>query len=406
MRRFAEVSACALVFACDRAEPMRVSGTLSAIQPARAVSELPLTLRTHVGRIDLLRLLSVGLVEGPAEYAFGEIESIASRPDLGFYACDTHDAQVRSYDSAGRYLKKVGRAGSGPGEYRSCRSMMIVGDSALIVVDPENGRIVLFKLGDEGDNKVIRAPGIMSIVFADTADRLWSLLPMSAARGTGVMSVNTFRVFDLRGRVVDSIDAPALRHHPQGFRFTLWTADGFLMSATGDTVWTVTPFGEVAMAYSGRYNIVLRTFTGEREVFSKSTSALPYTRDERSEWDALRARQPMRPQAPIQPTKPLIRELFADDSRRLWIRLADTAYRARGLTPSSERRRPSLSYRERGVYDLVNLSSGEYIGRLELPIASRLLTARGDRIWIVREGLSGEDLIEIYHLQPSAPNAR
>jgi hypothetical protein len=72
------------------------------------------------GGAEPLRLLAqIGVVDGPAEYTFGLVNSVALLPNGSIAVTDLHARQVRLFDATGRFLRSVGRPGSGPGEFQS-----------------------------------------------------------------------------------------------------------------------------------------------------------------------------------------------------------------------------------------------------------------------------------------------
>ena len=66
----------------------------------------------------------IGALEGPEEYVFGRVQSIAVGLDGTIYVTDDQVPVIRCYDSDGSYLGDVGREGSGPGEYMRIRGTL------------------------------------------------------------------------------------------------------------------------------------------------------------------------------------------------------------------------------------------------------------------------------------------
>lgn len=59
------------------------------------------------------------------------------------YVYDYQYKQIRSYNAAGKFLRNIGRSGSGPGEYRNA-VMTVTNDSVLVVLDAGNTRVSYF----------------------------------------------------------------------------------------------------------------------------------------------------------------------------------------------------------------------------------------------------------------------
>ncbi|WP_420632623.1 6-bladed beta-propeller [Candidatus Palauibacter sp.] len=61
--------------------------------------------------------LSIGEMDGPDEYLFGSIASVAVDDDRNVYVFDQQAQNVRIYDPEGGYMRTLGRPGQGPGEW-------------------------------------------------------------------------------------------------------------------------------------------------------------------------------------------------------------------------------------------------------------------------------------------------
>jgi len=60
---------------------------------------------------------------------FGSISSIAVSPSSDVYVADERAASIFVFDASGRYLRRIGRDGEGPGEFRWLRSLGFAGDT-------------------------------------------------------------------------------------------------------------------------------------------------------------------------------------------------------------------------------------------------------------------------------------
>ncbi len=74
---------------------------------------------------------------------FGSIRSILLASDGTLYVVDPSKPALSIFDSSGRFVRQLGREGSGPGEYREPYSIAWIGKS-LALLDPRNGRLGLF----------------------------------------------------------------------------------------------------------------------------------------------------------------------------------------------------------------------------------------------------------------------
>lgn len=110
------------------------------------------TLRGGVwdGVAELVPDLSVGQgMDGPEEYTFGSIASLAVDDDGNIYVLDGQAQDLRVFDAEGTYLTTLARRGRGPGELARAEAMALLPDRRVVVRDPENARVQV--LGSEPD---------------------------------------------------------------------------------------------------------------------------------------------------------------------------------------------------------------------------------------------------------------
>jgi hypothetical protein len=86
----------------------------------------------------------IGLLEhGPEDY-FGQIRAIAVDRLGRVYVADTYTTNVRVFDSAGVYVRTLGRRGQGPGEFIWPSGLTWQNDSTVWVLDDGNGRYSVY----------------------------------------------------------------------------------------------------------------------------------------------------------------------------------------------------------------------------------------------------------------------
>lgn len=84
----------------------------------------------------LVREVSIGELDGPEEYLFGNVESVAVDDDRNTYVLDGQAQHVRVFDSAGVYVETLGRRGEGPGEFDLADAVAVLSDGRVAVRDP------------------------------------------------------------------------------------------------------------------------------------------------------------------------------------------------------------------------------------------------------------------------------
>ncbi|MDE2677280.1 MAG: 6-bladed beta-propeller [Gemmatimonadota bacterium] len=121
--------------------------------------------------------MTIGRLDGPEEYLFGNIRSIAVAGDGTVYVLDLLEQHVRVFDSLGVYVETLGRRGEGPGEFTEAEAIAALPDGRLAVRDPENQRVTVFGPG-QGEVAVWRYAGGVSTfspLHADTRGRTYLL---------------------------------------------------------------------------------------------------------------------------------------------------------------------------------------------------------------------------------------
>lgn len=97
------------------------------------------------GTATLVEEASIGVDEGEDPYMFGRIESIwATASEI--LVLDTQVPAIRVFDYDGSFLRNIGAAGQGPGEYSMPFSIGGDPKGRLVVADAGNGRISFFEL--------------------------------------------------------------------------------------------------------------------------------------------------------------------------------------------------------------------------------------------------------------------
>lgn len=92
--------------------------------------------------------VSIGQLDGPAEYAFNQISELEVGDSGEVFVLDGGDKVIRVYSPEGQFLRQFGGDGEGPGEFRAPSQLVRHADT-LIVYDWRQQRIT--RLGLHGD---------------------------------------------------------------------------------------------------------------------------------------------------------------------------------------------------------------------------------------------------------------
>ena len=273
--------------------------------------------------------VSIGELDGPEEYLFGSVRSIAVDDDHNVYILDGQARHVRVFDSAGTYVKTLGGPGEGPGEFQVPIGVAI-SDGRLLVRDPANGRVQLFGLetGETEEWRYQPSPYFVNIpLYKDDQGRIYVDNSDDEQR---------FIVMDSDGTHLDTISPPTApadfddgkyRMSAQGESGDRWISVGATVPFSPDWYWTVHPTGHFLSALSTAYQINLEQDDGMLRIERNHTPvAVPDDERDRHEqrivgrmrqvdagwsWDG----------ADISDHKPPFRGLRAGNDGRIWVRL-------------------------------------------------------------------------------------
>ena len=108
----------------------------------------PVPPKGTMSKIILTQEISIGEGEYD-EDMFAELTSVDVDSDGNIYILDREDKKVKIFDNAGKFVKKFGRDGQGPGEMNVPITIQVTPDNELVVSDALNQRLMYFTLEGE-----------------------------------------------------------------------------------------------------------------------------------------------------------------------------------------------------------------------------------------------------------------
>ncbi len=90
--------------------------------------------------------IRIGRLEGEPEYTFGRVAAIVPAGDGRMWVLDGQAAVLRLYESDGRFVRSVGRSGSGPGEFGGANICSFMGPNGEIWIEDLTRRWQRFDL--------------------------------------------------------------------------------------------------------------------------------------------------------------------------------------------------------------------------------------------------------------------
>ena len=218
MTRNAWMGACAalLLAACGgagkdaRAFAVRDSAGIRIVENAG-----PAWTRGQAWRVDDEPLTAVGVAEGDAHYQFGIVGDAVRLGDGTLVVSDAQANELRVFDATGRWVRTLGRQGSGPGEFSGLWSLFLLpGDSVAaydglagrvtvfapsgtlartVTLQPLDGRLPPKPLGVLGDGTMVVAPAYNPI-FSASAKPSRDTLPLARYSADGAQGASLGRI--------------------------------------------------------------------------------------------------------------------------------------------------------------------------------------------------------------------
>ncbi|MGD8278269.1 MAG: hypothetical protein PVH00_09600 [Gemmatimonadota bacterium] len=106
--------------------------------------------------------LRLGVVDGPPELQLHQIGGIAVRPNGDIVVLDNGSSEVRLFSADGRFLRRFGGRGEGPGEFKP-PAWMSAGAEHVVVMD-QNARATFFRMDGTVDHTLpLYGPGRPSL---------------------------------------------------------------------------------------------------------------------------------------------------------------------------------------------------------------------------------------------------
>ena len=356
-------------------------------------------------RATLVPEVSIGELDGPEEYLFGNVASIAVDDDRSVYVLDAQAQEVRVFDSAGTHVETLGGRGEGPGELSHGEAIAVHPDGRLLVRDPANMRVQVFGPGPGETNEwrynsgnhftdkslYTDSRGRTYLVAADASDGDARILIVMAPDGTPLHTMP---------EPTSDYEPPVVRAEHTTGSSSNWKASGVPFSPY--FTWTVHPSGQFLSGLSTEYRVelargddflrILRDYdpvavsNTERDFARKEVEQELRRVDPDWTWDG----------PPIPDYKPPFLAIHAGRDGRIWVHLP-TAHNIVGNEdhdPDDPRSQPVI-FRFRVRYDVFE-PDGTYLGAVEPPdeFSGSQPVFDGDHVWAVaRDELAIERVV-------------
>lgn len=359
----------------------------------------------------LVEEVRIGRLDGPEEEMFGGALTIAPDRRGGVYVFDGQAPALRHYDAQGRYTRTLGRAGSGPGEYRDAAlGLAVLEDGRVFMRDPRNARINIYDPSGQPQAHWPVASGLFTsrALVMDTAGHAWLKILTGPVERNKPWPIGLLHL-DTAGAIVDTVVAPRIDGEPAE------AGGGYLP----DKEWDISPRGDIVVGLSGltegRYGFEVRRRDGSVLRIEKAHEQVAMHPEERAEleaindWQRRNQGQFMTSEIPPVPgTKPAYRSFMFDDEGRIWVWLYMPAVKTEPGEPRTmrgiEEPMPTRSWREPRVFDVFE-SDGTYLGHVEVPERTSIYAIRGDELWAVERDEMNVPYVVRYRLAADVGDA-
>ena len=354
------------------------------------------------GEATLVPEVSIGELDGPDEYLFGSVWSIAVDGDRSVYAFDAQAQHVRVFDSTGVHVATLGRPGEGPGEFTRAEAIALLPDGRLVVKAPGNMRIEVF--GPEAgqtDQWGYNAGGLYSgsPLYTDVNGRTLLLTRDLSQDGFAMHII----VFGPDGTHVDTLPEPSSAYEAPILVAERRGTTTLVVPFSPVFLWTVHPGGHFLTGLSSDYRIDLARDDGVLRI-ERTVDPVPVHDEERA-YQRERMLRRMRNRdpdwtwngPPIPEHKPFFQELLAGRDGRIWVRLTTEGYPVENEDhdPEDPSSQPVI-WEESTRYDVFE-PDGTYLGVVVPPDDFSPYTKPvfdGDHVWgVTRDELGIERVV-------------
>ena len=340
--------------------------------------------------------LSIGTLNGPPEYEFGQVGDVAVDANGGVYVFDGQVPALRYFDATGRHVRTLGGKGSGPGEYQDASLGVVIRhrDGRVVMRDPRNARLNIYAPDGSPLPPVLVTSGLFTAqaTTLDTANHLYLRIMTGRPERNKPWPIALLHLDD-QGRIVDTLVPPIMADEPLDLGGTMFARTKH---------WAFSPSGGFVVALSDRYRIEHFRPDGNVLRIERDVPPVAIAPEEKAELEAMndwRYRTQGQFMTSDKPTVPdvkgVIRGLAVGEDGRIWVRRyapAEKGDSVPGFAREGQEAPPTRFWHEPNVHDVFE-PDGTFLGSVRMPPRTGLSVMRGDQVWGVREGPEGENQV-------------
>lgn len=325
---------------------------------------------------------------------FSEVSDFEVDAANRLWVYDFQGRRLFLFDTAGTLVRRIGRQGAGPGEFRQGNGMVALADSGIALLDAQNARVSFFT--STGDFRTSwPVPSGFSTTNGLISDRSRTLFlrrPVTPPREGEILGRLGLVRLTEGGTFGDSLAPPDLP--VQRETYLAVSPDGNGRSASSSSYapnyfWDWHPGGYFVAGHGGRFEIVIARTGAKPVVVRRAPAAVPIPPDERAE-EKERITFSMRQTQPgwtwngpeIPESKAPLTGLAVTRDGNIWARIAAPSERIPDaeLPERREKGPPVRHFRSPAVYE-VFAPDGRFLGRVAMPPKTTMVQADGDVVW-------------------------
>lgn len=318
-----------------------------------------------------------------------------------FWVFDNGSRSIFQFAPDGSLIRRIGRDGAGPGEFRQNGGMVTLADDGLAQWDSRNARVSRF---DSAGTFIgsMPVPGGFSTsngLYVDDSGQLYLRRPVTDPREGEILGRMGLVALGPDGEFADSLVPPDL-DVPREVYVAQQEGGRSSMSSpyAPNYHWAWLPSGEFVVADGGRFEIIVARRGGKPVVMHRSLAEVSMDPRELSELEAT-IRYAMRQTEPgwdwrgppLSTTKAPLLGLATDRDGRLWARVAVASERIPEgeLLEPQDSLEPVSHFRMPSVYEVFS-RDGRFLARVVMPPRTQFVDASGNEVWGLAR--SAEDL--------------
>lgn len=228
--------------------------------------------------------LRIGSAEGQPEYQFGQIVGIDVASDGRIFVLDQHARDVRVFDPEGRFIGRIGKGGSGPGELGQGAGPVFVGPGDTVSIpDVGQQRVTRYTPAGEpaGSFQVAMADGIaVKWMEAPDGDLVQQTMIMALPGQPHVEARNLLLRRDARGEITDTIMIM-----PAGQTMDFSSGQPRMTLFAPEPMWALGPQGHLVYGNNAVYRLEVFGPEGELErVIARERERNPISESDQQEF--------------------------------------------------------------------------------------------------------------------------